>query len=806
MIIRKYACKRFAGIKDKGMNFEDGLNVILGSNEAGKSTLVEGIYSVLFKPSKLGFKSTEDKEFRGKFMPVSSGDSIDGELVLSHGEKEYILSKEWGTEAFSKLILPSSDIIKSEENIQEALKEILLFGEGTYTTIFFSKQIHIKEAIQKIIDNKEATSEVSTLLRRAIMELDGISLDILGEKIQTEVDSLFKRWDIEKHYPENNRGVSNPYKVGFGEIVHSFYKKENIRLEMDNASEAEKQFNEICNELKNVEQSLIDLKKTKEAMEKLENDVIQRSIIEPQIGQFDLEMSLLSKINREWPQSEMRLKQLEVELVQLKDDYQKLETEKGLAKQLIQRNMLAINLEKVDGLNRKIVELNNQIGEINPITKEDILNLETNYNDMLKTEAMIKAGVIIGELKYYSDTTDILVTKDLEAPMKVNVGQVFSANGYIKIEIKDLLEIELKSGDIDFLELRNQYEVYKQSYESTLVTVGVKSISEAKTNKDKLDAIYRSIESCKEQVEELLEDSSYEVLKEKVDSYGDLSHVRSLDIIEAEGKDIDLKRTEFISDKKVIDANIQRWSEEYVDVDGLFNKIIQIKMEQKAIKDKLVQLAPLPEEYESTESFREILSKTREDYEKAQELLTRLKEEYYVRERDLPTSTYEELLNEYNAEEIRFKKRLDRGKKLLKIKEAFDSTRKKMDESSFTPVIDAFSNYINILTNGNYKASDIDKDFNVKLIKDNQTMMPLNLLSSGTYDSVALALRLSILEYILGETKGFLILDDCLVDLDPYRKEIAVKLICEFANKHQVIFTTCSPDTASLLGGYLIQI
>ncbi|HCS09976.1 MAG TPA: hypothetical protein DIV40_00840, partial [Clostridiales bacterium] len=41
---------RFAGIKDVSVEFKDGLNVILGSNESGKSTLVEGIHSVLFKP------------------------------------------------------------------------------------------------------------------------------------------------------------------------------------------------------------------------------------------------------------------------------------------------------------------------------------------------------------------------------------------------------------------------------------------------------------------------------------------------------------------------------------------------------------------------------------------------------------------------------------------------------------------------------------------------------------------------------------------------------------------------------------
>jgi exonuclease SbcC len=172
----------------------------------------------------------------------------------------------------------------------------------------------------------------------------------------------------------------------------------------------------------------------------------------------------------------------------------------------------------------------------------------------------------------------------------------------------------------------------------------------------------------------------------------------------------------------------------------------------------------------------------------------------------LPESTYEELCESLKQAKNLFEKRLEKGKRLLKIQENFENIKLKMDEKSFIPVITAFSNYLNLLTDGSYKATDIDDDFNLKLKNENNTIMPLSLLSSGTYDCVALALRLAIAEYILGDNKGFLILDDCLVDLDPKRRETAVKLITQFAKKHQVIFTTCSPDTAALLEGYLIKI
>ncbi|MDR7855130.1 AAA family ATPase [Tissierella sp.] len=805
MIIKKYICKRFAGIKDKDIDFQDGLNVILGSNEAGKSTLVEGIHSVLFKSSKLGFKSNEDKEFRSKFMPIPAGDSIDGELIISHVDGDYTLSKEWGTESSSKLIMPSLDILKNEESIQEVLKDVLMFGEGTYSSIFFSKQIYIKEAIEKIIGNREATSEVSSLLRRAIMELDGVSLDDLGKKIDDEIDNLYKRWDIEKNYPENNKGISNPYKVGIGEVLESFYKKETIRLAMDEANEAEKQYNDICKQMKETESGIAGLKIKKESMEKLENDVIQRSILEPEIRQFDNELTTLSKINQEWPRNEEQLKHLEADLITLNNDYERLEKEKEQAKILVEKNALESSLAKVDSLNNQLIEIDKQIASITNVTKEDILDLDSNYNNMLTREAMLKAGVIIGQLNYYKGKSDLVVTKDLEEPIIVKPGETFRANGYIKLECEDLLEIELKSGDLDFKEIRLQYEEYKKNFQDILTRLGVKSIEEAKLNKERLDELKRSKDTYTNKINELLDGNSYESLKEKLASFGDLSQVRSLDIIEFEIKDIDKKKIEAISNKKVLEANILKYSHEYVDLDGLFNKIVDLKMSQKEIRNQLDKLVPLPAEYESAEDFREILAETRIDYESSQESLAKLKEVYYEKERNLPKLSYEELSNDYKAEESLFKKKLEKGQRLLKIKESFESTRLLMDEASFTPVIELFSNYIALLTNGNYKAREIDNEFNVKLEKGNQTIMPLNLLSSGTYDSVALALRLAILEYILGDTKGFLILDDCLVDLDPYRKETAVNLINKFSEKHQVIFTTCSPDTAQLLGGYVIE-
>ena len=53
MKIEKAGCEQFAGVRDLSVEFGDGVNVVYGANEAGKSTLVNLISRTLFQNAKL---------------------------------------------------------------------------------------------------------------------------------------------------------------------------------------------------------------------------------------------------------------------------------------------------------------------------------------------------------------------------------------------------------------------------------------------------------------------------------------------------------------------------------------------------------------------------------------------------------------------------------------------------------------------------------------------------------------------------------------------------------------------------------
>ena len=74
MYIKSYSCKRFAGIKDKDISFEKGISVILGPNEAGKSTIIKSIAGLLKYEGSIKIDSMDNK-------------TLEAKKILSYGNK-----------------------------------------------------------------------------------------------------------------------------------------------------------------------------------------------------------------------------------------------------------------------------------------------------------------------------------------------------------------------------------------------------------------------------------------------------------------------------------------------------------------------------------------------------------------------------------------------------------------------------------------------------------------------------------------------------------------------------------------------
>ncbi len=122
--------------------------------------------------------------------------------------------------------------------------------------------------------------------------------------------------------------------------------------------------------------------------------------------------------------------------------------------------------------------------------------------------------------------------------------------------------------------------------------------------------------------------------------------------------------------------------------------------------------------------------------------------------------------------------------------DVFENVEKKR-KSDFTPKINEKVNYfLDILTDGKYQDVRVSKEYQLRLLPDNTHIYPAEYFSTGTYDQVYFALRLSLVA-LLGEGTEPFFLDDFLTAYDDIRAELAMDLLVELAKEHQILFFSC---------------
>ena len=804
MYIKSYSCTRFAGLNDKSVEFEKGLNVILGPNESGKSTIINGIHSTLFKNIRLRRNLKADNDFIHRYMPKPDGDFIDGNLVISLEGDNYEVSKEWGANEVVQLITPDGNIIKTEDSVKEELSKLLLYGEGTYSNIVFAKQKDLKASLTNIMENNELTSEINSLLRKTMMELDGVSIDDLQKKIEEEIEAVYKRWDKDKNSPMNNRGINNPYKNGLGKILESYYEKEELKLLMEKANETEERFENVCDEINELQLKTSLLKTKKDELEKIEGDINKRLILDGELRFIKKELEDLMEANKEWPKSNLLLGQYKESLLEIEGKKKSLDIEKENSTKLEKKKSLEKRLESLGEIALEIEELNKKIQEIPQITKEDIEKLTKIQKQILTLDTSMTAGVMMGRLKRSPDEV-IWIRKDFNEKEKLEVNEEFKANGLINILYEDNFELEIKTGEFDFEELKAEYDKAILEEKEILKDLGINNLEEGKLNLERLSGLDNEKKSLASRRKIVLEEMTEEELIEAINNLEDIDNPREIGEINKELDECLKEEQGLLVNKMTKENQIKIWIEKYIDEDNLLDILIEKRTDLKIKNKEIEKLAPLPEEFESANDFQERLNQIKIDFEAGQERLSGLREEFHDAKNQLLDISYEEIHRNYLDAEESFNRNIKKGESLLEVQRVFNATKEKLDNNPMESLVNEFSRVLALITDNRYKTGNIEENFEIKL-ENPRGQIPVDLLSAGTYDSVVLALRFSLLKHIFQERKGYVILDDCLVDLDPKRKEQSVGLIKDFAKENQVIFTTCDPETARLLGGRIIEL
>lgn len=789
MRIEKVILKPFGGIS-KEFELKDVITTVFGPNEAGKSTIFYAIENVLFTPSNV-MKSTKEYKELSKWFPVGGGDTISVGLIFNHENKKYSLFRSWGHDKRDSLVLPNGEPITDNIKIKEFLAPMLLATEGTYKSVLLTYQSGLSKTIQELKTNKEPLKSVGNLIRRSFMETDGIQIEKFKASLNDKYENYFKNWDIVDNKPIRKKDLSYYNENYYGELGNTFLDIQNIKKEIKEAEYLEKQLEEKSEDRLKKEE---EITKYKEYLGKYENAY-----------QVSKKVEKLNKISGE-KQKLQDWKDKSSTNIELNRSIVDIESKKEDKEIELRSVEITKKFQKVK-YNKKQMENNKDILEkLKKITKEDIRYLRE-LEDKLK------------EIKIKSESEKISARVTAKKQMDIEVkkgigGQYFTesiqkdhkidldAQGKLTLRHSDWT-VEVSAGEENIEDLTTEYQIKEKEMREYLTNLGVRTFEEAEICSDKYGQAIVTYGNFKKEYEKELTNlgiSNFNQIEEQLKGIENIEINK--DIMQI-GEDIGVLKTEITTLKEEFRRNkqvIENIEKEYGDRSKIEPRLDELEIEYSQIKQNISESPKMPEEIKNIDSFILQYEENKDNYTHGLKELNDLILEYgKLDSLEVSSDVLEQRLIE--KEKI-FQDKIKKANALKKVR---DLSNKILSETSNPDeiLIKKVEEYFSFITGGKYNKIVSNEYLPDKIVLNNCghiNELEQRHLSTGTMDALALALRIAMAEYLLGND-GFLIMDDPLVDMDPDRQNLAAQLLRDSGNKRQVIVFTCHPNHADMIGG-----
>ncbi len=807
MIIRKVRLAPFGAAADKTYTFDRGLNVLLGPNEAGKSTLINAIYAVLFLPGNTAKSSKEWKNFLQNCLPYPAGDTarVEIEAEAASGES-FSYSCAWGGAREERMLLAGGSEINDPREARKRLQEQLRFGAGTYKGILFARQEEMNRTFEMLKENREALATVSGLLRSALHESGGVSLEDLETKIIREYDRLLLNWDPDLDGPRGGRDINNPHKVNVGAILGAYYRQEEVRRRLKDTQALEDKISTLNRELADKEQEQALTAQQLQNMEILEEDVRQRSGLEPKLESIQVKEAGLRSVISEWPRVDERVKGLEKDITDGNRRLDALQNELKEAEVIVESRRKRELLKQALPLQEDIQSSEDELQKLPPVGKDELIFLEQKHQEKERLRGLAEAMKIRASFRV-NRPLELTVTSGLAEAEKMEVDQDVSLEGAgrLILEGKDWT-LNIQAGDEDVEELMARAEQAGRDFTEKLRLLSLDSLEEAREKAARREDLERRIQQGRIRLESCLGQLSLEELKKEVEKAGPDKGVREPGQIKTDIEEVRFSLESSSYKLEQEKKKLQQWVDKYDSYDRALDELAGLRQQSGEIRQKLEDLSPLPEEFANADQFIVSLKAVRRQNQEIKERILDLKAELSELQHRMPEESTEELQAVFELAEEELEKLKRQGKAIMLVREEFYTLKEELDLDTYEPLKKAFARYLALATNNRYKLAELDGALPESIISTEGKTLPVDLLSAGTTSGTALALRLAMAEYLLQDAGGFLIMDDPLVNLDPERKKSSARAVQEFSRKKQVLIATCDPGTAELLGGKTVPV
>lgn len=805
----------FAALRDLQVDFVPQLNLIVGENEAGKSTLYAAIRHVLLTPVQLT-RARFEREL-GRYVPRPDGNELEVELMVAAGRAvsgPAVLTKRWGAEPRAAITMPDGTKVSGEE-AESRIEAMLPVQAGTWATLFLVGQAQLDATLAQLAAADGSRDEIVGVLRRAQEETGGVLVESFERELKARSDRLFGRWDRERDRPEGGRGIERPWSKGVGELLRVWYKREEARRELEQTVRAEEALEVAGAVLAAAEERLRSAEEFVADHRDAYNSLLRSEALRREIEAQSQALKELRIAMRRWPVLREEQRRADEQLGSAARDVEAGEAGLTRAVERRSRSVRLARYERARGARQEIDEIRERMDPISRVDEAPVAELRTAEQRCADLRARLSAGTIRLGVTFQQPTV-LEITRD-DGPAtsaELEAGTSVQAEAHRRIEIRSGdVRVEAEAGDEPYEDLLSQLKEAQRDRDSIAEELGVASAEDAVAMKRERAALERELATAERRLGEILGDEPFEVLREEfaadaVSSSGDHAQDEERDEAGWARAVADAKQRfgAAQAEKRGLAQEDAQLVERHGSLDALEDRLVEVRSRLTALERERDQAAETPAGFETTERFLET-------YAERQAAIPSVREQHHearIAQTDLlarlPERTAEEVtaaLDEVEREYQRVRRRADA---VARLEAAADEERTTHRTDPFEPFARLVGHYLAIASDRQYsviRSGDPPYDplMPARFARDGGPQLAYELLSQGTRDVVALALRLALTETALGDADAPLMLDDPLVDMDPRRRQAAAKAIVAYARSRQVLLFTCHPEHAVLFSG-----
>ena len=474
MILRTIRLHPFAGVGDRHVNFQPGLNVVLGPNEAGKSTLVNALRMAMFCPTDCRANSDLGKEIK-THLPQVGGDTVCVSLDCQTAEGSLRIVKMWGGEKRSELRLPDGSLLTSTKDVNSRLESLLKVKQGTWENVLISRQTLLAHSLSEMEDDDDTTADLAQLLRKAVLSTDGVSIDRLKSIIAGRLKDVESRWDVVLQRPEKNRGVDNPWKAGGGSLLKAWYAREKLASAHAATVTFERDMDEVNAKLNGLVIEVDELGQHVKKWKPVVEAELSREITAAKLDKANRTLKKLKEVMAGWPNVLAEIKSLEANHPELERRITELTAELKKVQAYNGQKVKRAKLKQALTAQDVVTESQKAADRLKPIPDDDFRELTNVNGKREKLETALSAGKLQVRIEALQPTDLQTQSGFSEAnDQALTAGEIieFTADGQATIS-DSRLRISVESGTGDFPARKVEYKKLKDVTAGLLMKLDV---------------------------------------------------------------------------------------------------------------------------------------------------------------------------------------------------------------------------------------------------------------------------------------------------------------------------------------------